>query len=106
MNNLIPLLTTTINICWERLPKTVATIKKLKVGTYKFKDVTFRLERKKGENLIYLLEDTDYAMAGLICKHTLELPALNPEALPLLPTVCQMYVELSKGEIKDIKLLK
>lgn len=106
MNNLIPLLTTTVNICWERLTKTVATAKKLKVGTYKYNELTFRVARRGGENLIYLLDGTDYAMAGLICKHTLELPALNPETIPLLPTVCQMYIELSKGNIKDTKFLK
>ncbi len=94
----------TLNTCWSVLPKLVFAVKKLPQGTYIYNNSEIKIihRKKPTETLIYLEGDSEYPMAGIISKDTLEFPAVSPKNIPHLEDVCDLYNDLSKGDISGL----
>ena len=94
----------TLNTCWNVLPKLVFAINRVPQGdyTYKNSDIKIVHDKKPKETLIYLQGDSEYPMAGVISKDTLEFPAISPKNIPHLENVCELYNDLSKGDISGL----
>lgn len=100
-------MTTVLNEVFDLAPRMVYALRNLGEGKYVYCDqYVFTLTFYKDECLLLPADlEKGVGLEGIVATHTVEFPAFNPNnySEESVNTVCDLYLELSRGDTGNIK---